>query len=161
MTEYDELLRRTGIEPAAVTFAFTLHELGVTSASSSATLQAAAAIFINPADPAELPAAPAGVTAVFAGFETFSTVDPTVGTFPAYRLTVSNTPVNLLGYNVYVSKNEAPYRLAAALLPGLPASEPVLVDAFTPPADTLRLTLTAVNFAGEGPASAPPLLSHP
>jgi hypothetical protein len=134
----------------------------VTTAGASTTLQAAAPLFINPADPASLPAAPAGVTATFAGFATFSPVDPTLmGTFPAYRISVANTPVNLLGYNVYLSKNGAPYRLAVALLPALPAGEPVLVDPFTPPADTLRLTLTAVNFAGEGPASAPLALTHP
>jgi hypothetical protein len=134
----------------------------IASAGSPATLQAAAPIFINPADPAQLPAVPAGVTAVFAGFATFSTIDPTLaGTFPAYRLSVSNTPSSLLGYNVYVSKNGGPYRLVAALLPGLPAGEPVPVDAFTPPADSERLMVTAVNFAGEGAASAPVALSHP
>lgn len=79
----------------------------------------------------------------------------------AYRLAVGNTPANLLGYNVYVSKNGAPWRLVAALLPGLPASELVLVDPFNPPGDTERLMLKAVNFAGEGPASEAVALAHP
>jgi hypothetical protein len=135
----------------------------VSSRGSSSTLQAAAPLFMSPGDPASVPPAPAGVSAVFAGFATFSTVDPTLGggPRPAYRLAVANTPVNLLGYNVYASKNGAPYRLAAALLPGLPPSEPVLVDAFDPASETVRLVVTAVNFAGEGPASAAVGVSHP
>jgi hypothetical protein len=50
---------------------------------------------------------------------------------------------------------------AARLKAGLPASEPVLVDAFDPASETVRLVLTAVNFAGEGPGSAAVSVSHP
>ena len=134
----------------------------VTSAGATSTLAAAAPLFVNPSDPATLPPAPTGVSAAFAGFATFSTVDPTLaGTRPSYRLAVADTPINLLGYNVYLSKNGAPWRHAAALRPSLPATEPLLADPFDPAADTLRLRLTALNFAGEGPPSEPLALSHP
>jgi hypothetical protein len=134
----------------------------VRSAGSVSALAAAAPIFVNPREPAGVPAAPVGVSAVFVGFATFSPVDPTAsGSRPAYRIAVGNAAVHGLGYNVYSSKNGAPYRLAAALLPALPANEPVLVEAFNVPSDTVRLKVTAVNFAGEGVASDAVVLSHP
>ena len=83
------------------------------------------------------------------------------GPHPAYQLAIANTPPNLFGYNVYASKNGSPLQLVAALEPALPPTEPLVVDNFSPPTDSLRIVVTAVGSAGEGPASAPIGLTHP
>ncbi len=134
----------------------------VVAGSAVSTLAQAAPMVILAGTPAALPAAPAGVSATFAGYVSSSPVDPTIaGLHPAYQLAIANPPPNLYGYDVYASKNGGPFQLVAALEPGLPASEPLVVDNFTPPGDSLRIAVAAVSFAGEGPRSAPLALTHP
>jgi PKD repeat protein len=125
------------------------------------TLTHVAPIVINPGSPELLPQPPAGVQATFSGFTTFSSVDPTlVGSLLAYILAAGPPPPNLLGYNAYVSKNGGSRRFAGAVRPDLPASEPLVIPV-SGPFDQMVLTLSAVNFAGEGPPSPAVALSHP
>jgi hypothetical protein len=126
------------------------------------TLAAATPLFITAAIPSELPAAPVVTAAGFVGYVSWSPVDPTIsGPHPAYQLAIGNTPPNLYGYNVYASKNGGAFALVAALDPALPASEPLVVDDFLPPGDSLRIAVSAVGFAGEGPRSSVIALTHP
>lgn len=134
----------------------------VAAGSEVSTLAQATPMYIVSATPPALPAAPEVVAATFLGYVTSSPVDPTIaGLHPAYQLVVANTPPALLGYNVYASKDGGPFVLVAALEPALPASEPLVVDTFSPPSDSLRITVSAVSFAGEGPRSASIALAHP
>jgi PKD repeat protein len=134
----------------------------VVAGSVVSTLAAATPLFISAEIPSELPAAPVVTSAGFVGYVSSSAIDPTIsGPHPAYQLAIGNTPPNLYGYNVYASKNGGVFALVAALDPALPASEPVVVDDFSPPADSMRIAVSAVGFAGEGPRSAPLALTHP
>jgi len=132
----------------------------VVAGSVVSTLAQPTPMYITAPIPPELPAAPVVTAASFAGYLSSSPVDPTIsGPHPAYQLAIANTPPNLFGYDVYASKNGGPFQLVAALAPAL--SEPLVVDNFSPPTETLRIVVTAVGFAGEGPASAPLALTHP
>lgn len=134
----------------------------VVAGSVVSTLAAATPLFITAAIPSELPAAPVVTSAGFVGYVSSSAIDPTIsGPHPAYQLAIGNTPPNLYGYNVYASKNGGAFALVAALDPALPASEPVVVENFSPSADSLRVAVAAVGFAGEGPRSSPIALTHP
>jgi PKD repeat protein len=134
----------------------------VVSGGQVSTAVQTPSILITSGDPTNLPPAPKGVAAVFAGYVTSSVVDPALsGSHPSYRLSVSNGAANYLGYNVYSSKNGAPYSLIAALGPMLSTGDALVVDNFTPPADSLAIELAAVSYAGEGPRSSPLLLTHP
>ena len=134
----------------------------VVAGSAVSTLAAATPLFITAEIPSELPAAPVVTSAGFVGDVSWSAIDPTIsGPHPAYQLAIGNTPANLYGYNVYASKNGGAFVLVAALEPGLPATEPLVVDEFSPPADSMRIAVSAVGFAGEGPRSGPIALTHP
>lgn len=134
----------------------------VVAGSVVSTLAQPTPMYITAAIPSELPAAPVVTSATFVGTVTSSPVDPTItGPHPAYQLAIANTPPNLFGYDVYASKSGGPFQLVAALAPALPPSEPLVVDNFSPPIESLRIVVTAVGFAGEGPASAPISLTHP
>ena len=133
----------------------------VASGASVSTL-AGAPMVISAEMPQDLPPAPVVSAATYAGQVTSSPIDPTIsGPHPSYLLAIANPPPNLFGYNVYTSKNGAPFQLAAALDPTLPASEPLVVEPFSPPGDSLRILVSAVSFAGEGPVSGPIALTHP
>jgi PKD repeat protein len=134
----------------------------VVAGSVVSTLAAATPLFITAEIPSELPAAPVVTSAGFVGYVSWSAVDPTIsGPHPAYQLAIGNTPPNLYGYNVYASKNGGAFVLVAALEPALPATEPLVVDNFSPPADSMRIAVSAVGFAGEGPRSGSIALTHP
>jgi PKD repeat protein len=134
----------------------------VVAGSVVSTLAQGTPIYISAEIPTELPAAPVVVSASFVGYVSTSAVDPTLtGPHPAYQLVIANTPPNLFGYNVYASNNGGAFQLVAALDPALAASEPLVVDNFSPPGDSLRIVASAVGFAGEGPRSAPLALTHP
>ena len=134
----------------------------VVGGSVVSTLAQPTPMYITAAIPSELPAAPVVTAATFVGYVSSSPIDPTItGPHPAYQLAIANTPPNLFGYDVYASKNGGPLQLVAALAPALPPSEPLVVDNFSPATDSLRIVVTAVGFAGEGPASAPIGLTHP
>jgi hypothetical protein len=134
----------------------------VVGASVVSTLAQPTPMYITAEIPTALPAAPSVVSAAFVGYVDSSPVDPTLtGLHPAYQLVIANTPPNLFGYNVYASKNGSGFQLVAALAPALPASEPLVVDNFSPPGDSLRIAVSAVSFAGEGPMSVPLSLTHP
>lgn len=133
----------------------------VASGTSVSTL-AGAPMFISSEMPQDLPPAPLVSAVTFAGEVSSSPIDPTItGPHPSYLLAIASPPPNLFGYNVYASKNGAPFQLAAALDPTLLASEPLVVEPFSPPGDSLRILVSAVSFAGEGPASGPISLTHP
>jgi PKD repeat protein len=134
----------------------------VVGGSVVSTLAQPTPMYITAAIPSELPAAPVVIAATFVGYVISSSIDPTItGPHPAYQLAIANTPPNLFGYDVYASKNGSPLQLVAALAPALPPTEPLVVDNFSPATDSLRIVVTAVGFAGEGPASAPIGLTHP
>jgi hypothetical protein len=134
----------------------------VAAGGQLATLAQPAPMVITASTPPDLPPAPQGLAAVFIGYVTASPIDPTIaGPHPAYQLAVASPSQPLLGYNVYASRNHGAFRLIAALDPALPANEPLVVDDFTPPIESLRIAVSAVSFAGEGPRSAPLALGHP
>lgn len=134
----------------------------VSNARGKATRVHLQPISIDPAIPTLLPAAPSRITATFAGYRSYSPVDPTLsGQRPSYLLSIPNTPANLLGYNVYVSTNGGPYRFAAALQPTLPLDEPILLEPFTPPQEIVLLAVAGVNYAGQGAWSSPLTLLVP
>jgi hypothetical protein len=134
----------------------------VAAGGQLATLAQPTPMVITSPTPPDLPPAPAAVAAVFVGYVTASPIDPTIaGPHPAYQLAVASPSQPLLGYNVYASRNQGAFRLIAALDPALPANEPLVVDDFTPPIESMRIAVSAVSFAGEGPRSAPLALGHP
>jgi hypothetical protein len=134
----------------------------VAAGGQLATLAQPAPMVITAPTPPDLPPAPQGIAAVFVGYVTSSPIDPTIaGPHPAYLLAVASPSRPLLGYNVYASRNQGAFRLIAALDPALPANEPLVVDDFTPPIESMRIAVSAVSFAGEGPRSAPLALGHP
>nr|MDP9120827.1 PKD domain-containing protein [Acidobacteriota bacterium] len=111
--------------------------------------------------PTATPAAPAGLSAAFAGLLTASPLDPTLaGPLLAYQLTAGSPPAGLLGYNVYLSRNGQPFRFAVALSAALPPSEPLAIPAGSP-ADSLRILVTALALGGESVPGIPLELAHP
>jgi len=151
---------KSHVYPSAV--GFVRPAVQVVAGGVVSTLAAAMPLYVTAEIPSELPAAPAAVSAGFVGYVGWSPIDPTIsGPHPAYQLAIGNTPPGLYGYDVYASKNGGAFQLVAALAAALPASEPLVVDNFSPPADSMRIAVSAVGFAGEGPRSAPIALTHP
>ncbi|HEV3077758.1 MAG TPA: hypothetical protein VHB47_25290 [Thermoanaerobaculia bacterium] len=134
------------------------------STGTSATLAASSPIYVVPADPTSVPPPPASVSATFAGFVNFSSLDPTLGgsgqRLPSFALSVTGAPKNITGYDIYLSKSGGPYTLAAALPPDLTSTAPL---ALAPVAlgETVRLQLAPLNYAGAGPRSTPITLQAP
>jgi hypothetical protein len=141
---------------------------GMAGSPGTVSLQAAAPIFVSAAQPASVPAAPAGVAVAFAGFVGYSTMDPTLGgggaRLPSFVVSVaggagtaSGTGAGgggaLLGYDVYVSRGGGAYLMVAALDAGMLASEPVVLAPIVA-GQAASLEVAAVNYAGEGPRSA-------
>ena len=119
-------------------------------------------IAVTPAEPFALPPAPAGLSAAFLALLPPDPLDPSQTTLrPTFLLGVTSPPPGLLGYNAYLSLDGGPFRLSYALLPGLPATDPLSVPLFDPAHHVLRLSLAAVSYAGEGPRSAPIPLTFP
>jgi PKD repeat protein len=119
-------------------------------------------IAVTPAEPFALPPAPAGLSATFLALLPPDPLDPSQTMLrPTFLVGVSSPPPGLLGYNAYLSLNGGPFRLAYALLPGLPATDPLSVPLFDPAHDVLLLALAAVSYAGESPRSAAIRLSFP
>lgn len=136
----------------------------LSSTGASATLAASSPIYVVPADPSSVPPPPASVTATFAGFVSFSALDPTLGgsgqRLPSFALSVTGAPQHITGYDVYVSRSGGPYSLAAALPPDLTSTAPL---ALAPIAlgETVRLQLAPLNYAGAGSRTAPITLQAP
>jgi PKD repeat protein len=137
-------------------------QLEASRGSIRSTVSHDGTIAVTPAEPFALPPTPTGLSATFLALLPPDPLDPSQTTLrPTFLVGVSSPPPGLLGYNAYLSLNGGPFRLAYALLPGLPATDPLSVPLFDPAHDTLLLALTAVSYAGESPRSAAVRLSFP
>jgi PKD repeat protein len=113
--------------------------------------------------PSAAPPAPTGVRATFLGIFPADPLDPTeTAPGPAFAISVASPPgSSLLGWNVYFSLDGGAWGLATALPPDLPASAPLRLPPWDPSHHSARIALAAVNWATEGPWSAPLALTYP
>jgi len=112
--------------------------------------------------PAAAPPAPLGVLARFLGVVPADPLDPTQ-TVPqaTFSISVASPPGNtLLGWDIYFSLDGAAWELVTALPPDLPASAPLRLPSWDPSHHTARIALAALNWAAQGPFSAPITLTY-
>jgi len=132
--------------------------------------------------PAAAPPAPLGVRASFLGLFPADPLDPTqTAPQPAFAISVASpldptqtapqpafaisvaSPLGstLLGWNVYLSQDGALWGLVTALPPDLPAGAPLRLPPWDPSRHSVRIALAALNWAAQGPLSAPLTMTFP
>jgi hypothetical protein len=133
------------------------------TAGPSSTISFTPAILATTSVPSAAPPAPSGVRASFVGVFPADPLDPTqTAPQPAFAITVASpSGSTLLGWNVYLSLDGGPWALVTALQPDLPAATPLRLPPWDPGYQSARIALAAVNWAVQGPLSAPITLTFP
>jgi hypothetical protein len=113
--------------------------------------------------PSAAPPAPSGVRASFLGIVPADPLDPLeTSPVPTFAVSVATPPGStLLGWNVYFSLDGSPFALQTTLPPDLPSSSPLRLPLWDPTRHSARIALAAVNYAAQGPLSAPISLTFP
>ena len=142
-------------------FAPRLQVAGPTGPASTVSFNPA--ILTTDPVPAAAPPAPLGVRASFLGLFPADPLDPTqTAPQPAFAISVAS-PLGstLLGWNVYLSQDGALWGLVTALPPDLPAGAPLRLPPWDPSRHSVRIALAALNWAAQGPLSAPLTMTFP
>jgi PKD repeat protein len=131
------------------------------ASGSPSTVGFTPAILATDPVPAAAPPAPSGVRASFLGIVPADPLDPLeTSPVPTFAVSVATPPGStLLGWNVYFSLDGAPFALRTTLPPDLPSSSPLRLPLWDPAHHSARIALAAVNWAAQGPLSAPLALS--
>jgi PKD repeat protein len=113
--------------------------------------------------PSAAPPAPAGVRVGFLGIVPADPLDPTqTAPQPSFAISVASPPGStLLGWNVYLSLDSAAWGLVTTLPPDLPAGTPLRLPPWDSSRHSARIALAAINWAAQGPLSAPLALTNP
>jgi PKD repeat protein len=133
------------------------------SGTPASTVAFSPPILITDPVPAAAPPAPIGVQVSFLGVLPPDPLDPAAtGPQPAFAVSVL-TPLesSVLGWNVYLSLDGAAWNLTAALPPDLTARAPLRLPSWNPSRHSARIAFAAVNWAAQGPLSAPLGLIYP
>jgi hypothetical protein len=130
---------------------------------SPSTVSFMPAILATTPIPSAAPPAPSGVRASFLGIVPADPLDPREpAPVPTFAVSVASPPgSSLLGWNVYFSLDGAPFTLQTSLPPDLPAGSPLRLPPWDPAHHSARIALAAVNYAAQGPLSAPVSLTFP
>jgi PKD repeat protein len=131
-------------------------------AAPASTVSFAPPILATDPVPSAAPPAPTGVRASFLGVLPADPLDPAqTAPQPAFAVSVLSPPgSSLLGWNVYFSLDGAAWGLVTALPPDLPASTPLRLPPWDSSHHTARIALAALNWAAQGPLSAPVSLTY-
>jgi hypothetical protein len=107
--------------------------------------------------PSAAPPAPSGVRASFLGVVAADPLDPReTSPVPIFALSVASPPgATLLGWNVYFSLDGSAWALVTALPPDLPTGTPLRLPPWDPSHHSARISVAALNWAGQGPLSTP------
>src|SRR6202035_4800759 len=114
-----------------------------------------------PAAPSPPPPPPVGVSAAYAGLAA-TVANPTIQPpAPAFRISAASSPVALIGYDAFVSRNGSAFTFVCTLLPNRSSATALLVTSPFSATDSVFLVLRAVTYSGLSNPSAPVALRVP